>query len=211
MSEFLKEAAKAGDAQALETLMNQSFKSQGILIKVHSSGPLLKILIQGSELPDRKLASSIKKGLSSINPQGVEKVFLKAQETIAGQSWSTQWMMEAAPSLTAPVQPAGKNITLSSKKNESKWYQKSWLIILLLVLFPFIGVPLIWTSRWPKKNKIVASTVGGIWLLFVMFSGTSDTPVASNREDESSQTTDVTTQKEREEREWPDRERMGKV
>ncbi len=48
-----------------------------------------------------------------------------------------------------------------------KWYQKTWVIVLLLVFFFPAGVFLMWKEKqsWKKPVKIVLSTIMGIWFL----------------------------------------------
>lgn len=53
-----------------------------------------------------------------------------------------------------------------------KWYQKSWGIILILIVFFPIGIYLMW--RYAKWNKIIKSVITGIFALMVI--GSVSTP-----------------------------------
>jgi intracellular sulfur oxidation DsrE/DsrF family protein len=62
MTTSLKPAAKAGDVKALEALMNKAFQAKGVTVRITSTGPALKILLQCSSPPDRQLAKLVKQG-----------------------------------------------------------------------------------------------------------------------------------------------------
>lgn len=55
-----------------------------------------------------------------------------------------------------------------AKVRRSNWHQKSWAIILFLVVLPIAGVPLVWLSKWPQKTKIMASVAGVAWFLLTL-------------------------------------------
>jgi hypothetical protein len=171
MTDSLKAAAKAGDIKALEALMNRSFESKGVTVRVTSSGALLKVVVRGKDAPDKALLPTIQKGLASISPKGFDQVIVTARAIGNADAWSQQWDLPKNPhaellSVAAGSSPVPKPAVkvLASRDQSKSWYQKNWLIISLLVLFPFAGIPLAWTSKWPKVNKIGASIVSGLWL-----------------------------------------------
>ena len=145
MSDTLKAAARAGDPKALEALMNKSFGSRGITVRVTNSGSLLRVLLRGKTAPDKGLLTMIRQGLGSIKPTGFDKVIVTSRAIGSGDAWSEQWELvggsagDRAPApAPLPSKPAVKTL-VSSKK----WYQKPWLITTsiiggLLVLSFFI-------------------------------------------------------------------------
>jgi chemotaxis protein histidine kinase CheA len=174
MTDSLKAAAKAGNIKALEALMNKSFESKGVTVRVTSSGALLKIVVRGKEAPDKALLPTIQKGLASIVPGGFEQAIVTARAIDKADAWSHKWDLprktqtESLPVIatsTSPPtsKPAAKVLTISEKPKS--WHQKNWLVISLLILFPIAGIPLAWMSQWPKINKIGTSTASGLWLL----------------------------------------------
>ncbi|MGG6242158.1 hypothetical protein ACQ4N7_26375 [Nodosilinea sp. AN01ver1] len=172
MTDSLKAAAKAGDIKALEALMNKSFESKGVTVRVTSSGVLLKIVVRGKELPDQALLPMIQKGLASIAPVGFERATVTARAIGKADAWSHKWDLlrktkaesqSVADSSLAVSKPAEK--ALSGGKESKSWYQKNWLVIGLLIFFPLGGIPLAWLSQWPRKNKVGASTASALWLL----------------------------------------------
>jgi len=57
-------------------------------------------------------------------------------------------------------------------ENKKKWYQKSWGIIAILILFFPAGLFLMWTySNWGNKTKWI---VTGAFLVFMLIGATSD-------------------------------------
>ncbi|MBD1874644.1 hypothetical protein H6F75_14225 [Nodosilinea sp. FACHB-131] len=174
MTDSLKAAAKAGDIKALEALMNKSFESKGVTVRVTSSGALLKIVVRGKETLDKALLPTIQKGLAGISPKGFEQAIVTARVIGKADAWSHKWELprerqaesppDAAISASLPAPKPAVKVLTSSKKSKL-WYQKNWLIISLLILFPIAGIPLAWISKWPRRNKIGASTASGLWLL----------------------------------------------
>ena len=49
-------------------------------------------------------------------------------------------------------------------------WQHPALIICLLVFLPPAGIALTWTSRWSRNKKVVATVLGALWLLLLLFS-----------------------------------------
>jgi hypothetical protein len=185
MSDPLKAAARAGDPKALEALMNKSFGSRGITVRVTNSGSLLRVLLRGTEAPDRALLPLIQKGLGSIKPAGFEKVVVSARAIGKGDVWTETWQLApgnaAAKSLSANNTKTPKPVvkTLLSSQQTTQWYQKTWLVVTMLVLFPFAGVPLAWLAQWSKPAKIVSSSIGSLWILILLFNGGTDVETAS--------------------------------
>jgi len=194
MTDSLKAAAKAGNTKALEALMNKSFESKGVTVRVTSSGALLKILVRGKEAPDKALLPTIQKGLASIAPRDFEQAIVTARAIGKANAWSQKWDLARetqAESLSVvdsslPVSQPAVKVLASSEKSKS-WYQKNWLVISLLILFPLAGIPLAWMSKWPKANKIGASTASGVWLL-LSFLSQPLTEVQSRTPQEDNQT-----------------------
>ena len=147
MSDPLKAAARAGDPKALEALMNKSFGSKGITVRVTNSGSLLRVLLRGKTAPDKGVLTMIRQGLGSIKPIGFDKVIVTSRAIGSGDAWSEQWELvggsagDRAPApapAPLPSKPAVKTLVSSTK-----WYQKPWLITTsiiggLLVLSFFI-------------------------------------------------------------------------
>ena len=185
MSDTLKAAARAGDPKALEALMNKSLGSRGITVRVTNSGSLLRVLLRGTEAPDRALLPLIQKGLGSIKPAGFEKVVVSARAIGKGDVWTETWQLApgnaAAKSLSANNTKTPKPVvkTLLSSQQTTQWYQKTWLVVTMLVLFPFAGVPLAWLAQWSKPAKIVSSSIGSLWILILLFNGGTDVETAS--------------------------------
>ena len=69
---------------------------------------------------------------------------------------------------------------MSQYHNGRKWYQQKRWIIGSLLLFPPLGIPLLWLTRWPRAGKIGGSILSGIILLLVVTGKSSEPTVASN-------------------------------
>lgn len=63
-----------------------------------------------------------------------------------------------------------------------KWYQKTWVIILLLIFFFPAGAFLMWKEKknWFKPIKIGLSVVLGLWFLLFTVAVFSDTPTETS-------------------------------
>ena len=189
MSDTLKAAARAGDPKALEALMNKSLGSRGITVRVTNSGSLLRVLLRGTEAPDRALLPLIQKGLGSIKPAGFEKVVVSARAIGKGDVWAETWQLApgnaAAKSLSANNTKTPKPVvkTLLSSQQTTQWYQKTWLVVTMLVLFPVAGVPLAWLAQWSKPAKIVSSSIiGGLLVLSFFIQDQTPTPTITAQE-----------------------------
>lgn len=184
-AESLKAAARGGDTNALEALMNKSFGPKGTTVRVTNSGSLLRVVLQGAEAPDKALLPLIQKGLGGIKPAGFEKVVVSARATGKGDVWTETWQL-ATTNTEAKLPPANSTKTpkpvvktLVSNSQPPKWYLKSWMVVSLLVLFPFLGVPFVWLTQWSKSTKIVSSAFGSLWILIILFGGGTDVETAS--------------------------------
>ena len=168
-----------------------------------SSGSLLKIVVRGKSAPDKALLPTIQKGLASISPKGFDQVIVTARAIGNADAWSQQWDLPKNPhaellSVAAGSSPVPKPAVkvLASRDQSKSWYQKNWLIISLLVLFPFAGIPLAWTSKWPKVNKIGASIVSGLWLLSIFTQQPNKTRSTIVQEETLAPTSEVVTEVE---------------
>lgn len=76
-----------------------------------------------------------------------------------------------------------------------KFYEKTWFIVLILILFFPIGLVLVWTNKhWTQKGKIIATVIVAVILLFgLLGGGESDTTTTSTTVDTTVETTVDTT------------------
>ncbi len=63
-------------------------------------------------------------------------------------------------------------------RSSRKWYQQKRWILGSLLLFPPMGIPLLWLTRWPRAIKIGGSIFSGLLLLSVL-TGESSKPSAA--------------------------------
>ena len=68
---------------------------------------------------------------------------------------------------------------MSKRQNSRKWYQQKRWILGSLLLFPPLGIPLLWLTHWPRAGKISGSIFSGLLLLTVL-TGESNEPTATN-------------------------------
>ena len=68
---------------------------------------------------------------------------------------------------------------MSKRQNSRKWYQQKRWIIGSLLLFPPLGIPLLWLTHWPRASKISGSIFSGLLLLTVLV-GEANEPTATN-------------------------------
>jgi hypothetical protein len=203
MTDSLKAAAKAGDIKALEALMNQSFGQKGFTVRVTSAGSLLKIVVRGKNAPDKALLSTIQQGLASISPNGFDQVSVTARAVRKADTWSEQWELPQGTSteslsVTTSSPPPSKPVAtvLVGDERATRWYQKSWLVISLLIFFPPGGIALAWVSKWPKAGKVGASIVSGLWLLLILAPQPNAPQPEIAREDTQTPTAELTTESE---------------
>jgi hypothetical protein len=205
MTDSLRAAAKAGDIKALEALMNQSFGPKGVTVRVTNSETLLKIVVRGKDAPDKALLPTIKRGLAGIRPAGFDQVSVTARVVGKANAWSEQWELThdtstESSSVTASSPPPSKPAAtvLGGNERETKWYQKSWLVISLLIFFPPGGIALAWVSKWPKAGKIGASIVSGLWLLAILVPQPDEPQSRIAQENTQTPTAELTTESETE-------------
>lgn len=58
-----------------------------------------------------------------------------------------------------------------------KFYQKKWFLWLWLIVFPPVGIILLWTvhKTMKGKTKIILSVVSVLWLIMLMTDTSGDT------------------------------------
>lgn len=55
---------------------------------------------------------------------------------------------------------------------KTKFYQKNWFIYLMLLLFPPVGIILLWIfNQKSSKFKIIISAISSIWFIMILISG----------------------------------------
>ena len=69
---------------------------------------------------------------------------------------------------------------MSKRQNSRKWHQQKRWIFGSLLLFPPLGIPLLWLTRWPRAGKIGGSIISGIILLLVVTGKSSEPTVFSS-------------------------------
>lgn len=115
MSNSLKELARNGDTKALEALMNKSFASKGVVVRVTNSSTLLKISLRGKTAPPESLAAQISKGLDAITPTGFDKVIVTAETIGGGRNWKNEWSLsnstQRKPSLIKSATSSSNTVT----------------------------------------------------------------------------------------------------
>ena len=59
---------------------------------------------------------------------------------------------------------------------KKKFYQKKWFLWLCLILFPPVGIILLWTvhKTMKKKTKVILSVVFALWFIVLMVAGSGD-------------------------------------
>lgn len=75
--------------------------------------------------------------------------------------------------------------------NDKKMYEKSWFVILMLVLFFPVGLYLMWKyTEWKKFIKVIISTIFALYVLMIILGGTMNQSEISNI-DEKAQVSEV--------------------
>ena len=69
---------------------------------------------------------------------------------------------------------------MSKHQSNRKWYQQKRWILGSLLLFPPLGIPLLWMTRWPRAAKIGGSVLSGILLLSVLTGESSEQTVSTD-------------------------------
>lgn len=67
---------------------------------------------------------------------------------------------------------------MTKRINSKQWYQKKHWIIASLLLFPPLGIPLLWKTRWPRASKIGGSVLSGL-ILLTAITGEATEPTAT--------------------------------
>ena len=68
---------------------------------------------------------------------------------------------------------------MSKHPGRQKWHQQKRWILGSLLLFPPVGIPLLWLTRWPRAGKISGSIFSGLLLLTVLV-GEANESIATN-------------------------------
>lgn len=58
--------------------------------------------------------------------------------------------------------------TTSTRTNSSKWYKRKRIVLPCLLVFPPLGILLLWRTSWPKAGKISGTALSGLLLLISM-------------------------------------------
>ena len=66
---------------------------------------------------------------------------------------------------------------MSKRQNSQQWYQQKRWILASLLLFPPLGIPLLWLTRWPRAGKIGGSILSSL-ILLVALTGESSEPTS---------------------------------
>lgn len=146
MTDSLKAAAKAGDIKAIEGLMNKSFESKGVTVRVTSSGSELKILLRGKEAPDVELAALVKQGLNNIKPKSFEQASIIARAINKSTAWTDSWSLTG--SNTSPkvmLSKQSEDFPLERRDEKSKDQN----VVLIAILMGIVGV-----VGWPLFQRI---------------------------------------------------------
>ena len=72
-----------------------------------------------------------------------------------------------------------------------KWHQKKRYIILSLLLFPPLGIPLVWLSKWHQNIKIGASVASTLLLMVALAAPQEESKTANSSQVEQTPTTEV--------------------
>jgi hypothetical protein len=80
-------------------------------------------------------------------------------------------------------------------QNNRQWYQQKRWILGSLLLFPPLGIPLLWLTRWPRAGKVGGSIISSI-LLLSMLSGEAKEPTVTSVEPSTIEATEAPTKTE---------------
>lgn len=73
--------ARQGNPKAIEAIINQQLHARGIRAKVNVKSASLYILLESEKVPPKSAALSfIQKGIISLSPSGIEKVYVYGKE-----------------------------------------------------------------------------------------------------------------------------------
>jgi hypothetical protein len=72
-----------------------------------------------------------------------------------------------------------------------KWHQKKRYIILSLLLFPPLGIPLVWLSKWHQNIKIGASVASTLLLMVALAAPPEESKTANSSQVKQTPTTEV--------------------
>lgn len=78
----LLELAKQGNAKAIATLMNRQLQPKGITVRVSFSGDCLMVIAESQEpLDQRFLVNFIRKGMTTLNVETINRVIVRGKST----------------------------------------------------------------------------------------------------------------------------------
>lgn len=142
MPDFMQ-LAKDGNIGAIEVLMNKSFGSQGVVVRVDKSDSTLKITLKSpsDSGPDQKLAERVKAGLGKVKPKGFAGAVIEGR-TIKSDKlvWSTQWGVIHAASKPKPVASSPPKATVSvGGKSSKEAFKKKVVVALLGIIAGLVG------------------------------------------------------------------------
>ena len=75
-------------------------------------------------------------------------------------------------------------------QDKKKFYEARWFLWLFLILFPPIGIILIWTVHkdMKKKKKIILSVIFAIWFIILVVAMNEDNSTTDNKVDKQQET-----------------------
>lgn len=75
-------------------------------------------------------------------------------------------------------------------QDKKKFYEARWFLWLFLILFPPIGIILIWTVHkdMKKKKKIILSVIFAIWFIILVVAMNKDNSTTDNKVDKQQET-----------------------
>jgi type II secretory pathway pseudopilin PulG len=171
------EAAKQGNPKAIEVLLNQALKSHGHTAKVIRNEAALRILVEGSNVPDQAtIGSLIENGLRNLDlaeitpqvqlygqqlgqslPAWDQSINLGAEEGAVNifsfDTVTVEIPKPPAPPVTPPQNPTAKAATMRSMPTAEmpKNYLVPSIFVLLLTVFPLSIVPLVYATQVAGK------------------------------------------------------------
>lgn len=68
----------------------------------------------------------------------------------------------------APVLPVTPVVEIVADENNLKWYQHTWLIVLLMIFLPPVSIPVMWLGQWSKPYKAMGTGCALLWCLCLL-------------------------------------------
>lgn len=162
MPDYLQ-SAKDGSVGAIEVLMNKSFGSRGVTVRVTKSGPTLTVILKSSAAagPDKRLGDRVKAGLVKISPKGFDGAVIEGKTITPDKLvWSTQWgvlpvedeSQPAVPLVTVVKEP--RSFYDFKLDTNLEGYQK-WVVLGLLGVLASMGAWFWWVTRFERQASRV--------------------------------------------------------